>query len=296
MTQSKASAFCPGHVTCFFSIHDNHEDILRRGSRGVGFCLSKGCRTRIEVIEGKEDRIVTHGQEDGSFSTEIQERVIAKYRDLGLAQEMSFKVESLLELPIGQGFGMSGAAALSTSLALSRIAGITRVKAVQIAHEVEVVTGGGLGDIAAQDTGGIVVRKMEGARPYCDTQDLDIDVDKVWLLLKSEKLSTKEIITNTSFKHAISECGERAMDSFMEDLTVQGLCSASKKFALDSGLAGKAGLLDWLNRMNSGSMVMLGRTLFTFDPREMKAIEDGNFHSIFCSIDHLGAKFIEREK
>ena len=49
----RGRAFCPGHVTAFFEICD-HEEPVKRGSRGAGFCISKGVQTETTVREGSE--------------------------------------------------------------------------------------------------------------------------------------------------------------------------------------------------------------------------------------------------
>ena len=45
----EASAFSPGHITGFFRICDEPEDLLQKGSRGAGVSLSKGTRTTVRL-------------------------------------------------------------------------------------------------------------------------------------------------------------------------------------------------------------------------------------------------------
>lgn len=41
-------AFSPGSITLFFEIRDEKKNPLRRGSRGVGVCISKGMVTKVD--------------------------------------------------------------------------------------------------------------------------------------------------------------------------------------------------------------------------------------------------------
>src|SRR5213593_4867983 len=46
---ARAAAFCPGHVTGIFEIHDEAPELEKRGSRGAGFSLSQGVLSYVEV-------------------------------------------------------------------------------------------------------------------------------------------------------------------------------------------------------------------------------------------------------
>ena len=53
-------AFSPGSVTLFFEIKDDKKDPLKIGSRGVGICLSRGVRTKIQRSSKIEAVSYTH--------------------------------------------------------------------------------------------------------------------------------------------------------------------------------------------------------------------------------------------
>jgi pantoate kinase len=69
------------------------------------------------------------------------------------------------QMPVGQGFGMSAAGALSTAFAVATIFGIPRQRAIEVAHLTELFGGGGLGGVAAILGGGLEYRVRAGVPP-----------------------------------------------------------------------------------------------------------------------------------
>ena len=39
---NRVKAYCPGHITGIFTVEDQDPNILKKGSRGVGFCTELG--------------------------------------------------------------------------------------------------------------------------------------------------------------------------------------------------------------------------------------------------------------
>ncbi|MGA1872795.1 MAG: pantoate kinase [Thermoplasmatota archaeon] len=117
--------FCPGHITGFFSIHDRGKEILARGSRGAGVNLSLGAISSITLRSpdrtGDEGplkfKLAVKGVNEFKVDPRIYGSVVeALLPERGKGWEASVRVT--LQLPVGQGFGMSGAGALSISIAL----------------------------------------------------------------------------------------------------------------------------------------------------------------------------------
>jgi len=129
----ESSAFCPGHVTAFFEPVD-HPDPFKRGSRGAGLCLSLGVKTRVKARLGRKQnvRVYLNRQEVPAPTTKLAvERAIG-----GAAFEVI--VQSEVQLPISQGFGMSAAGALSAALAVNEALdlGMSHTRVVAIAHAI----------------------------------------------------------------------------------------------------------------------------------------------------------------
>jgi len=147
-----AAAFVPGHVTGFFSVH-RADDPLRTGSRGAGVTLADGVTT--EVVPSDETTVRLNGRE---VDVESVTRVLD-------ALDATASVSAETNLPIGSGFGVSGAMALGVALAANDAFDRERSEndLVSVAHAAEVEAGTGLGDVVAQARGGVPVRVEPGA-------------------------------------------------------------------------------------------------------------------------------------
>lgn len=121
----RGGAFCPGHITGLFSIHDDTEMYLHKGSRGSGVSVTLGASVSTTLYPPEE------GSGAENLSLELHVRGVDKfpvndpiYRqvlkellpDLGIGWRAA--VRSNLQLPVGQGFGMSGAGALATAISV----------------------------------------------------------------------------------------------------------------------------------------------------------------------------------
>ncbi len=149
--------FAPAHITGFFYIHDD-ADPLRMGSCGCGFTLESGvCTTAWPA-----DRTVVYL--DGKPSEAPTTRTVIE-----LLADRPVHVESELDIPVGGGFGASGAGAFSTALALNSALGLGKTynELSYVAHAAEVKNRTGLGDVAGMTLGGTVIRLGPGT-PFVD--------------------------------------------------------------------------------------------------------------------------------
>ena len=131
------AAFCPAHITGFFSIHDGHEWAHERGSRGAGLNLARGAKAVVEVRgdtgRDTELEVVLNGARvDAPITCHAMFRVV---RDAEVRKSLSIKATVDEELPQSQGFGMSAAGSMAASLALCGALGIEENEAVDMAAE-----------------------------------------------------------------------------------------------------------------------------------------------------------------
>ena len=105
-------AFAPAHITGFFFVHDE-PDPLRAGSCGCGFTLESGAYTSAWAANTTEVYV------DGVPSEASTTRTV-----IGLLTDSPVHVESDIDLPVGGGFGASGAGAFSTALAINQALGL----------------------------------------------------------------------------------------------------------------------------------------------------------------------------
>ncbi len=243
-------AYSPGSITLFFRIVDS-PDPQFRGSQGVGFSVSPGAVT--EVRHGPE-KIVLNGEEvDG----QIQRYVADAYGFRG-------RIETRIYLPLSQGFGMSGAIALSTSLALASMFRKTYYHAVKIAHEAELMAGTGLGDVASEFTGGMTLRLRGGVPPHgwVDRIPYTGPVD-VKLLVFDEPIVTGTIIGDEVWADRIKRYGSEAMEEILRDPSFENALRIARKFAFNLGLV-KGELEEFLRRCENATMALIGNSAIVF--------------------------------
>ncbi len=121
----RGMGFCPGHITGFFSIHDHSKEIMARGSRGAGVSLSQGALAAAALKSPEETgssdplslKLAVKGVNDFRVDPRIYASVVETLLpEKGRGWEVNLRIN--LQLPVGQGFGMSGAGALSSSVAI----------------------------------------------------------------------------------------------------------------------------------------------------------------------------------
>ena len=254
-------AFSPGSVTLFFEIRDEHEDPLKKGSRGVGVCLSRGVITTLE--EGDDLQIFINGKRrEGT----IQEDVAEFYGFKGT-------IRSEVQLPISQGFGMSGAAALSTSLALGNLFGYTYLKSLHIAHGIELERKSGLGDIASQYVGGFTLRIREGIQPYGIVDRLFVPKIPIILVILDEEVETKEILQDKEMRKKIKREGARAMDKFLASPTLENAIRIAREFSFKTSLMSEEAR-NFLEECENSVMAMIGNSAIVFGKCKNEILND----------------------
>lgn len=254
-------AFSPGSVTLFFEIRDEYRDPLRRGSRGVGICLSLGVITTVE--EGENLEVYINGKRE--FGT-IQEDIARVYGFRG-------RIESEVQLPISQGFGMSGAAALSASLALGKWKSATYLQSLHIAHKIEIERKSGLGDIASQYEGGFTIRIKEGIQPYGIVDRIFISQIPITLVILDEKVETKSVLQDSDMRKKIKKEGARAMERFLNAPTLENAIKIAREFSLRTSLIGEEGK-NFLEECPNAAIAMIGNSAIVFGGCREKIIED----------------------
>ena len=108
----EATAFVPGHVTGFFTT-DPDDDPTKAGSRGGGVALSDGVTVTVRASE--ERSVALNGVD---IEIEAVDRVLDALRT-----DVAVRAET--PLPLGSGFGVSGAMALGTALGAHAVRGTT---------------------------------------------------------------------------------------------------------------------------------------------------------------------------
>ncbi|HIH36742.1 MAG TPA: hypothetical protein HA232_02395 [Methanocellales archaeon] len=253
----RARAYAPAHITGFFEICE-HSDQRQMGSRGCGFTLQAGVTTEVSIEEGEGISVIINGTKTDAPTTRSVVR--------RLASEYFVEVRSRIDVPIGCGFGASGAGALSTALALSNALSLdlSYNGAAGVAHVAEVENKTGLGDVIAQTHGGMVIRRKPGAPGIGEVDRIpvsDVEVNHVVL----GEISTKDVLEDEKVRGCINRAGRTALNGLLKRPTIQNFMQLSNQFAIDTGLMSDA-VANIIESVKSAggtaSMAMLGEVVF----------------------------------
>lgn len=252
-----ATSFAPGHITGFFCIHDN-EDYSKKGSTGCGIVIDGGVLTTVQYSDDLDQTTIVLNDQ------EVQGGVIKDV--VHMLTDIPLLVKIKTNIPIGCGFGASGAGALSTAHALNSVLSLnlTSNTLTKIAHIAEVKNKSGLGDVIAQSHGGIVIRLNPGEPAYSQV-DWIPSTQKEIICLTVGKMDTSSVISNSDLEWRISTLGKTAMNKLKEKPTIETFVQCSKNFAFSTGLISDK-VLDIIEAVESvdalASQAMLGESVF----------------------------------
>ena len=288
---SEGEAFCPGHATAFFEVHED-PDPRAKGSRGAGLSLSLGVRTVAKVREARRSSLDIMVNERRQ-KAEVTQRVVEK---LTGSRSLEIKILSETPLPVSQGFGLSAAAALSTALALDEAlgGGLPRDQLVAIAHETEVECATGLGDVVPASLGGMDLRWKPGAPGYSEVRTFPVQADLLLAVLGQE-IPTKSILRDAPKVATINRVGGALVDEFSRSPSFERLFDLGNRFAEETGLANRT-MLEVIraSRMfGRATMAMLGNSLFATGNSEQLASLYRKFGTLQrCEVDNEGARVL----
>ncbi len=303
---SPAEAFCPAHITGLFVIEDQPDSLLDQGSRGAGFCLSRGTASRIEPSGEDRDTFYLNGEARDDLR--VSQWILDEYRRKidgasGTPEKLSagMRIEHTVNVPEGSGFGTSGAGAVSLALALEGVLGgsgkASRLRAAQAAHRAEVVHRTGLGTVAGQETGGLELRLSPGAPGIGDIRSLPLPEQGRALFAVKGPASTSSRLSDPAVRRRINRWGASLLEQLQTAPSPDNLMEFSRRFAEKTGLISpslRAVLELWDRWGITGSQLMFGEGLFSLlpsppEPRRMEALmeESRALGEITCFLSHL---------
>ncbi len=260
MNFRSVSAFCPGHISGYFRRIEG-ESAATTGSIGGGIVISEGVAATVTPSdcvsvsvyrrEKSGDRVLC------SRDSPLIEYVLAK---LGV----SFSVTTECSLPIGAGFGLSAAALLATLTAVNRCSGLgfSPHDIAALAHEAEVIHKTGLGDVAACQGGGRVVRNGPGI----DGKILRFfDLPEQLYAVSFGPISTPSVLGSPEQMQRVSAAFPESPPEDAEEFFL-----ASCQFSRRSGLLtreAEALIRTCTENMVPASMTMLGNGVFAYGRR-----------------------------
>ena len=239
-------AHAPGSVTGFFAPPAEPGG----ASKGASMAIRDG--VVVEVVPAERTRILVDGEERGFAPVEgILER-------LGVTAA----VDVTSQVPIGYGFGASGAATLATALAADAEfdLGADRADLVGAAHRAEVAAGTGLGDVFIQDRGGVIWSTDDGSRRVERSDPVEYTA--------FAGMATDEVLGDEGIVGRLRDLGEAAFARLPAEPTLSELVSISWEFARGTGLVTDRVGAEVDRVRDAGgeaSMAMLGETVFAVD-------------------------------
>ncbi len=252
-----ARAFAPAHISGIFVIHMRKDPALS-GSTGCGVCLEDGAVTKVCAAE--ETTIRINGDVAGAPTT---------LSAIKLLTSKPVLVETTLNVPVGCGFGASGAGVLSTALALNEALSLnfTLSDLVKAAHVAEVKNRTGLGDVTGQTFGGIVIRKKAGA-PFTVNIDKIPCSDRTISWVSFGEISTKSVLSDDLKKKTINKAGKHRLKELLKKPTLSNFFIQSCKFAKEIELMSPQ-VKDAIEAVEAAgglaSQAMLGDTVFAIN-------------------------------
>lgn len=258
----QARAFAPGNISCVFKVVPD-PDPAKMHSLGMGFTIAEG--VTATVAEADETTVTFNGE---GFGFPAVERVVEALADRPL------RVKLASPLPLGCGFGLSGASALAAAYAVDALLGLGRERRALAlaAHVAEVECLSGLGDVCAQFHGGWLVKLVAGdplaaleapvaAQPIYHRHFAQLDTSSVLGSREQKERINAAAETALAALAGLLDAGETDMAAYIE---------ASKAFAIDSGLLtdGRvaAAIAEAEAAGGRASMIMLGHAVFSTAP------------------------------
>jgi len=269
-----AKAFAPGNVSCIFVIKKG-KSAEKSGSLGLGFTVNNGVIVTIKKINnawksqisstnlvGNKKNIIYFNNKKINFPT--VDSVIKKLTN----DKVIVNIKS--KLPLGCGFGISGASALATAYALNKLLNLkkSKKKLALIAHIAEVENSTGLGDVVNQYYGGFLV-KYESSHKF-KVNKIPINNKKIYYKYFSS-INTEKIISNGENKNKINNSGIKALNKIKKlnkkRTNFKNIIKISREFSVNSGLLKNKKIIEIINNVEkkngNASMIMLGNAVFS---------------------------------
>lgn len=259
-------AFCPGHITCFFSpAGGTRGNILERGSVGAGIRTSLGAY--VEISERSDSKV------EITIDGKASDAPVTRWVLSNMAPGRGLEVTVEGELPNGEGFGMSASGAIATALGISEMLGLSEEDAFEVAHKADIMGGGGLGDVSALTCPvHQPVRIKEGLPPLGRVVGTDVKFDCLTLVVLGPKMHTGNVLSDPVRSTTISRAGVTALSDYVKKPAIDRLFGISNRFSEEIGLESR-GVADAIADLRAegygAGMCMLGNSIFTDAPKDV---------------------------
>lgn len=274
-----SKSFAPGNISCVFVIKKTNNPATS-GSLGMGFTVNKGVVVSIRKLGDNEknfNKKLINITNKKNIKKTVKNMIYFNNKKVSfptvnsVIKKLTHEkviVDIKSELPLGCGFGLSGASAIAAAYALNKLLNLEKSKRelAFIAHVAEVENGTGLGDVINQYFSGFLV-KVDSSYKF---KAIKIPIKNKAIYCKYfGKISTKKIISNKKMKNKINNAGMRALGKIkkLKNKNLKSLIKLSKEFSIESGLLKNKKVAELIKEIekNNGnaSMIMLGNSVFS---------------------------------
>jgi pantoate kinase len=233
-------AHAPGSVTPIFAPRDGDSSL------GISFATADGVTVTVEST--REPSIYLDGRPaEVEPVTGVLDRL-----------DVTATVRLDTDVPIGCGFGASGAATLATALAANERfeLGHDREALVEMSHRAEVAAGTGLGDVFIQSRGGLVWDTGDGLRHTTRTARVEYE--------SFGGITTAAVLGDEDTMSSVKKAGRAVLSDVDPEGPIPDLLAASWQFANETGLATER-VADAVEAVHAqggqATMAMIGETV-----------------------------------
>ena len=257
MNPTYVVAFCPGHISGYFK-RIVGDTIATTGSIGAGIVISEGVTSIVEPADRISICIKRRSSKGAPFEVSSESPLLEHVME---HLSVSASVVTECTLPIGAGFGLSAAALLATLTALNHLFdwGMNAEEIAQCAHAAEVTHRTGLGDVAACQGGGRVIRSGPGIHGLIDRI---FDMPEPLYAVSFGPIHTPKVLGSSSQMERASFAFPKTTPGDVEDFFL-----LSRHFAEHSGLMTREVKKVIRHCDTAGlpaSMTMLGNGVFAY--------------------------------
>lgn len=255
-----AKAFSPGNISCIFKPYQDKNPRLA-GSLGVGFTISEGVIATVKKSATTE--ILFNNQK-------ITMPTVLDVINAITSEKILVNIKT--KLPLGCGFGVSGAAALATALAINKLLDLkkTNQDLAIIAHTQEVKNKTGLGDVANQFFGGFLLKK----KPSSYFTVIKVPIEEKAVYCKAfGPLSTKSVLSDKKLIVAINKAANKALKKLENELSKKSVLTLGEVFTISKQFVTESGLLKDMQVKNTileiekngghATMIILGNSVMS---------------------------------
>lgn len=305
---SISKAYSPGHITGFFSTHDQNNaetNFNCKGSLGAGFSIDRGITSTVRVFQSsdKNYEIKLNGLSDCELK--VSKYVTEYYLSL-IKNPVLISIDHESTLPIGYGLGSSGSAALSLSYALNDAldTNLSKLQSAQIAHQADIVCNTGRGTVVSEYVGGLELRLSIGGPGICQIEKTELPSQWCAVILCLAPIKTEVFLSEylNGMKYQIlNEMGRQMLLQLRQAKSVDKFMDLSYEFAaqckLTEGIC-KEPVRHLRSEGFKSSIALFGHTLFTLIQKNnlnkiIDILQRYGGKLIVCGIDNLGARLLK---